>query len=108
MSFEQLETTGQDRDSIIHLLTLGAFIYTNNVSEGLFSLYSQNKSKPDWLDTFMTDGVWDSDKYQDGIVRLCSISLVTTIDLMSEDARFSFHPLIAEWLKLRIDQSARA
>jgi len=108
MSFEQLEAIGQERDSIIHLLTLGAFIDTNNVGEGLFSLYSQQINKPTWLDAFMTDGEWDSDKYQDSVVRLCSVSLVTTIDLMSDDARFSFHPLIAEWLKLRIDQSSRA
>ena len=108
MSFEQLEATGSARDSIIHLLTLGAFINTNNVGEGLFSLYSQQKSRPDWLSDFMTCGEWDSDKYQDSLVRFCSVSLVTTIDLMSDDARFSFHPLIAEWLKLRIGPSIRA
>ncbi len=56
MSFEQLEATGQERDSIIHLLTLGAFIDTNNVGEGLFSLYSQQINKPTWFDAFMTDG----------------------------------------------------
>lgn len=108
MSFEQLEATGQEQDSIIHLMTLAAFIDTNNVSEGLFSLYSQEPNRPDWLDKFMDDGAWDSDKYQDSIVRLYSINLVTTINLMTDDARISFHPLVAEWLKLRIDQVARA
>lgn len=108
MSFEQLETTGQERDSIIHLLTLAAFINTSNVSEGLFSLYSQQANRPDWLDAFMDSGAWDRDKYQDSVVRLYSIALVTTIDLMGNDARISFHPLVAEWLKLRIDQVARA
>ena len=41
MSFEQLEAPGQQRDSIIHLLTLSASIDTIDVSESLFSLYSQ-------------------------------------------------------------------
>ena len=108
MSFEQLEATGQDRDSIIHFLTLAAFVNTNNVSEGLFSLYSQQANRPDWLDGFMDGETWDSDKYQDSVIRLYSVGLVTTINLMTDDARISFHPLVAEWLKLRIDQVARA
>ncbi len=107
MSFEQLEATGQERDAIIHLLTLGAFINTNNIGEGLFSLYSQQTNRPDWMNSFLDQGVWDSEKFQDTIVRLSSVSLVT-IDLMSNDARISFHPLVAEWLKLRIDLSSRA
>ena len=108
MSFEQLEATGHERDSIIHLLTLGAFIDTNNIGEGLFRLYSQLPDRPQWLEAFMDEGEWDTDKYQDSIVHLLSVSLVTSIDLMATDARFSFHPLIAEWLKLRIDGKARA
>lgn len=108
LSFEQLDATAQERDSIIHLLTLAAFINTNDVSEGLFSLYSEQADRPDWLDAFIDGGAWDSDKYQDSVVRLYSISLVTSINLMTDDARISFHPLVAEWLKLRIDQVARA
>lgn len=108
MSFEQLEATGTERDSIIQLLTLGAFIDTNNIGEGLFSVYSEQPDKPNWLSAFLSDGAWDKEKYQDSVVKLLSISLVTSIDLMTDDARFSFHPLIAEWLKLRIDQTARA
>ena len=108
MSFEKLEATGRQRDSIIHLLTLAVFIDTNDVSEGLFSLYSQQANRPDWLDAFMEGGEWRSDLYQDSVVRLYSTGLVTTINLMTDDARISFHPLVAEWLKLRIDQIARA
>ena len=107
MSFEQLDATGRQRDSIIHLLTLAAFIDTNDISEGLFSLYSQQPNRPDWLDAFMEGGVWRSDMYQDSVVHLYSTALVTTINLMTDDARISFHPLVAEWLKLRVDQVER-
>ena len=107
MSFGQLEATGRPTDSIIHLLTLAAFINTNDISEGLFSLYSQQANRPDWLDAFMEGGAWRSDMYQDSVVRLYSTAFVTTINLMTDDARISFHPLVAEWLKLRIDQVAR-
>ncbi len=99
MSFEQLDASGDERDSIMHLLTLGAFIDTNNIGEGLFRLYSEQENRPQWLESFLSDGEWDSDKYQDSVVHLLSVSLTTSIDLMSDDARFSFHPLIAEWIK---------
>lgn len=107
MSFEQLQVTDDERDSLVHLLTLGAFIDTRDISEGLFSLYAQQASRPKWLEYFMDGTEWDSEKYQDSIVRLLSISLITGIDLMATDARFSFNPLIAEWLKLRVDDKVQ-
>ena len=107
MSFKQLEATDDERDSLVHLMTLGAFVNTRDISEGLFSLYAKQASRPKWLDYFMDGTEWDSEKYQDSIVRLLSLSLVTSIDLMETDARFSFHPLIAEWLKLRIENKVR-
>lgn len=107
MSFEQLQVTHDERNSLVHLLTLGAFVDTRDISEGLFSLYAQQACRPKWLEYFMDGTKWDSEKYQDSIVRLLSVSLVTAIDLMATDARFSFHPLIAEWLKLRVDDKVR-
>ena len=107
MSFEQLQVTHDERDSLVHLLTLGAFVNTRDISEGLFSLDAKQASRPKWLDYFMNGTKWDSEKYQDSIVRLLSVSLVTSIDLKATDARFSFHPLIAEWLKLRVDNKVR-
>lgn len=107
MSFEQLQVTHDARNSLVHLLTLGAFVDTRDISEGLFSLYAQQPRRPKWLDYFMDGTKWDTEKYQDSIVHLLSISLVTSIDLMATDARFSFHPLIAEWLKLRVDDKVR-
>lgn len=53
MSFEQLQVTLNERDSLVHLLTLGAFVDTRDMSEGLFSLYAQQASRPKWLDYFM-------------------------------------------------------
>ena len=107
MSFEQLQVTHDERNSLVHLLTLGVFVDTRDISEGLFSLYAQQPSRPKWLDYFMDSTKWDSEKYQGSIVHLLSISLVTSIDLTATDARFSFHPLIAEWLKLRVDDKVR-
>ena len=107
MSFEQLEVTDDEHDSLVHLLTLGAFVNTRDISEGLFSLYAKQASRPKWLDYFMDGTKWDSRKYQDSIVRFLSVSLVTSIDLTTTEARFSFHPLIAEWLKLRVEDKVR-
>ena len=107
MSFEQLRVTEEEREWLAHLLTLGAFVDTRDISEGLFSLYASDTNSRKWLEYFKNGTEWDSDKYQDSIVRLLSVSLVTSIDIMAADARFSFHPLIAEWLKLRIDDKTR-
>ena len=96
-----------ERDSLVHLLTLGAFVNTRDISEGLFSLYAKQANRPKWLDYFMDGTEWDSEKYQNSIVHLLSVSLVTSIDLITTEARFSFHPLIAEWLKLRVENKAR-
>ena len=55
----------------------------------------------------MDGGEWDKERYQDSIARLLSILLVRSIDLTATDARFSFRPLIAEWLRLRVDDKVR-
>ena len=109
MSFEELDATAEQRESIIHLLTLSAFIDNMQIGEGLFSTYYEATApnSPHWLTGFVTNGIWDKDKYQDCIVRLLSVNLIQSIDIMTADARFSFHPLIVEWLKLRTDDAAR-
>jgi len=108
MSFEELETSAEERESLIHLLTLSSFLDTANISGGLFKHYHEvSEAKPAWLSGFLNDGVWDEDRYQDCIVRLLGVSLIQSIDIMSDHTRFSFHPLVAEWLKLRIDEHAR-
>ena len=108
MSFEELETSAEDRESLIHLLTISAFLDTAHISEGLFKHYYEvSEPKPAWLSSFLSDDIWDQDKYQDCIVRLLGVSIIQSIDIMSDDTRFSFHPLVAEWLKLRIDEHAR-
>ena len=107
MCLEQLQVTNDKRGSLVHLLTLGAFIDTRDISEGLFSLYAQQDNGPRWLEYFMDGSKWASEKYQASIVSLQRISLVTGIDPTGTDSRFSFHPLIAEWLKLRVDYKVR-
>ena len=109
MSFEELDATAEQRESIIHLLTLSAFIDNMQTGEGLFSTYYEATlpNSPHWLAGFVTNGMWDKDKYQDYIVCLLSVNLIQGIDIMTADARFSFHPLIVEWLKLRTDGPAR-
>ena len=107
MSLKQLHASPDERDSLIHLMTLGAFIDTQEISEGLFSLYAKQAGRSRWLNHFMNGTEWDSRHYQDWILHLLTLSLVTSVDLMAADSRFSFHPLVAEWLKLRVDDETR-
>ena len=46
MSFEQLQATEEERGSLVHLLILGAFVDTRDISEGLFRLYALEANRP--------------------------------------------------------------
>lgn len=77
LSSEELETSAQDRESLTHLLTISAFLETAHISEGLFKHYYEvSEAKPAWLSSFLSDGVWDEDRYQDCIVRLLGVSII--------------------------------
>lgn len=50
---------------------------------------------------YTTDSKWDPWKYQDAVVQLYSVSLVSEIDMGSAETTFVIHPLVREWLKVR-------
>ena len=52
-------------------------------------------------DIYTTDSKWDPWKYQDAVVQLYSVSLISEIDMSSAEITFDIHPLVREWLKVR-------
>lgn len=62
---------------------------------------------PPWMMGCYTDGKWDKAKFQDILVDLYGLALLETFDLGSEWSSFSLHPIIHEWLRLRIDPTQR-
>ena len=93
---------------ICHFLTLSAFFDTTNISEGLFRSYLASADEPSqWIQYFASEGVWNQFKYQDVLVELRRLSLLQSLDTGVEETRFSLHPLVTDWLKLRRDQESR-
>ena len=49
----------------------------------------------------------DHYKYEDTLVEVHSLSLLQSVDIGSTKSHFMLHPLVVDWLKLRIDQKGR-
>ncbi|KAI4123690.1 MAG: hypothetical protein LQ347_006052, partial [Umbilicaria vellea] len=108
LSFEQIGKNEDERAQIGHLLTLSAFINASNVGEYLFKSYLASAAQPPhWMEYFLAGDVWDQYKYQDTLVYVFSLFLLQNINIESTGSYFSLHPLVIEWLKLRIDRKSR-
>ncbi|KAH0544047.1 hypothetical protein FGG08_001665, partial [Glutinoglossum americanum] len=126
LSFQQIGNSKNERMMIGHFLTLSSFFDAANVSEDLFRSHLASTRKPLrriehfiprgardrykrpwWMEYFISGGVWDQYKYQDTIAELLSLSLLQGLNIDSGESRFSLHPLIADWLKLRINLKDR-
>jgi len=108
LTFQQIGKNEDEQMMIGHFLTLSAFFDTTNIGGYLFrSHLAANGQPPQWKGLFTTDDVWDKYKFQDVLVGLQSISLLQSVDIGGEETRFSMHPLVSDWLKLRPDQKSR-
>ncbi len=105
LSLSWCGSTEAEREAYTHFLTLAALFDHASVSQYLFELYhkASKGQPPPVIQQFLTDGTWDSFKYQDFIVHLASLSLLQYEGVEYSTIRFSLHPLVAEWLKLRLD-----
>ncbi|KAL8661871.1 MAG: hypothetical protein Q9202_005229 [Teloschistes flavicans] len=102
-----LDHVGDDKErpAIIHLLTLIAFLGSTNVRESWFEPYVASLERvPDWAACLTTKGFWNTYRFQDLAVSLHTQSLVQGFDFRDTQTFFSLHPLIKEWLRLRISQ----
>ena len=105
MSLEQ-PGEGDERIMISHFLTLSAFLDSSKLVESLFREYVLSRSQPlTWASCLMTDGTWDAYKFQDLVALLQALSLVEITESSSLEVGFGLHPLIKDWLRLRISKN---
>ncbi|KAI9759277.1 MAG: hypothetical protein M1840_003498 [Geoglossum simile] len=126
LTFQQIGKSENERMMVSHFLTLSAFFDAINIREDLFRSHLAANIKPLlwiehfiprgirdrykspwWMEHFISGGMWDQYKYQDTIVELLSLSLLQGMNIGSVESRFSLHPLVTDWLKLRIDRKDR-
>ena len=108
MSFQNIVSECRDRTSVIHFLTLLAFFSNLDIRDDMFkSYYEVNKTPPAWLNTFTSERSWDRFEYEDVVVQLSQLSLVQHTESNESECRVSLHPLIRDWIQLRLKLKER-
>ena len=92
-----------DSEPFIDLLTFAAFADSSLLLPKILRTQVEENLAGELgcRDLYTSDGKWDSWKYQDAIVQLYSVSLISEIDMSSAEITFVIHPLVGEWLKVR-------
>ncbi|RDL39896.1 uncharacterized protein BP5553_04236 [Venustampulla echinocandica] len=102
LSFREMAGNKVTHESMSHLLTLSAFFSNRHISENIFRAHFEGHDpRPGWMHIFETDGKYDTYKYEDIIAELSNLSLLNS-DASEEDAHFSLHPLVRDWIQLRM------
>jgi hypothetical protein len=79
----------------------------NDISDALFQPYRSRHRN--WMTSCRQDSTWDEYQFQDIVTELRNLSLVQSLRIQRSGALFSIHPLIQDWMKLRIgSESQRA
>ena len=114
LPFQQLRSEAPENNVEAKLLTLLAFFDEKDISEQLFAGFSTNQEQISesaklltWLNTFSNvEGQWDSDLFEDVLIRLRDSSLLQAY-AQEQDGFYhaSLHPLVKDWIRLRTDRS---
>ena len=103
LSFAQICGNEEAKDRKEHFLTLAAYFDKKCVSQRYFQAYCTS-GKAQWMQTFMTHGHWDEYMYSDLLAECNKLSLLQLLDRQVGEARFSLHPVVRDWLKVRMEQ----
>lgn len=120
LSFQQLQEEFNENDDkvTINILALHAFFDVQDVSEFIlreaWHYMDRARGTPvphmlAWLDELGPRNNWDTNKYQDKIAHLAELSLLQSWTRSEADhlVHVTMHPLIAEWVRLRLSDHDR-
>jgi tetratricopeptide (TPR) repeat protein len=105
LSVQLITGTPTAQKDKIHLLTLAAFLDSKEVSDDLFACYGSENI--DWLVSCVTNGAWDKYEAQGILKELRKLSLLQNLQIGKNETTFSLHPLIQDWVKLRVKADDR-
>ena len=102
LSLEELGSS-VDPEPFIDLLTFAAFAGSSLLLPKMLRVQVEENLAAELgcRNLYTSDGKWDPWKYQDAIVQLYSVSLISEIDMRAAEISFVIHPLVEEWLKVR-------
>ncbi|CAM6101498.1 unnamed protein product [Calypogeia fissa] len=106
LSFQQIpkDETGERLRSF---LTTAAFFNTGDIGEDLFHGANDLETVPVWINAFISEGEWNSLRYRKVLAELSKLSLLSFAIQDTKQCRFYLHPLIADWLRLRVGLDTR-
>ncbi|KAL2029337.1 hypothetical protein VTO58DRAFT_108529 [Aureobasidium pullulans] len=124
MSFQQIEPANPDRKEwITQFLSISAFLHPARIGEHIFrEFYTYEAESSVWLSAFTgsesedsasdvheTQPEWDGFRFQKVIRNLEQLSLVSNTGKYAKDtgAWFSVHPVIRDWLQIRMKSNLR-
>lgn len=108
LSLLECGDTEAEREPYVHFLTVAAYSDSASVSHVLFESYYEvlSMNRPEFMREFSTDDRWDPYRYQDFLVQLSAVSLLRFEEGEGSLPCFSLHPLVADWLKARLDNAS--
>jgi tetratricopeptide (TPR) repeat protein len=119
LSLQQALDQSEDDKATMDFLTCIAFFDNLDIRMEMFKASFERSRKPlDWIALFTIDGEWDDLEYQDAVAALADLSLLqyrTCQGIAGEDDQeegisqrsFSLHPLVRDWIQLRIPANDR-
>ncbi|TRX93547.1 hypothetical protein FHL15_005519 [Xylaria flabelliformis] len=119
LSLQQALEQSQDCNATMDFITCVAFFNNLDIRMEMFkAAFERAKQRLEWMDLFSIDDEWDEYEYQDAVTALADLSLVqyrTSQRIAGEDDEeegiglhsFSLHPLVRDWIQLRIPAAER-
>ena len=104
LSLTRLSGSRENRQSKQHLLIFAAFLYGNNIPEGLFQTHYES-GNPYWSATSAYEGMQSSNNFENILTELRDLALVQSIHEGASSLSFAVHPLVQHWMKLRINDA---
>jgi hypothetical protein len=111
LSLDELTGDSETKDKKIMTLNMIAFLSTKSFFslEDIFKKHAELcEPLPEWMDIFMSSAKWGHYDFIDLLVELKELSLIDGLNLAAEDPEISMHPLVRDWVKLRLDSSAQS
>ena len=107
---QQIKVGKETEENMFYFLSVVAFVSETTISETLFMDYVDVvglQSIVPWCSLFCSQDGWDTYQYQDLLSKLFLLSLIRDFKSCNTESTFMLHPIIRQWLQLRLSQEKR-
>ena len=102
----QFSKIQNERDQIDHTSLFLAILHHETINDQYSShLMECLSTLPSRATIFQTNGKWNSINFQEALSKLARLSLLQIVDWSSNHYDMSINPMVADWLKLRVNTS---